>query len=130
MRDVAPAMHAPQFDYPMETRMKARILVPAVAVFSLLVLSFAYAQPDGNQSAQQQSKTVQHQSQSATQQKTPEAAKHVSGNGFDTRSSSPTPVKAVSAPKASPVGQKTSDYHPAPKTSKPLDKSSVPPPSH
>ncbi len=55
-------------------------------------------------------------------------AKQQSGVGFDTPAKSTSTVRGSTGSKPSMVGVKTSEFHPAPKTSKPLDKGNVPSP--
>ncbi len=66
----------------------------------------------------------------AQSSKTPnEDIKAQSGCGFDKPCPKPPPVQAHPAPKPSMVGKPATDWHPPPKTSKPLDKGNVPPPA-
>ncbi len=105
--------------------MKLRIILCVLVVVCLVSMSMGQS----NTSATKQAPVVKQNSQAAAAAKTPEQAKSKAGVGFDTPAKSTTTVQGNTAAKPSMVGVKTSEFHPAPKTSKPLDKGNVPSPT-
>ncbi len=101
--------------------MRVGVVITAAAGLAFFTIFPARAQ----QSVRQQGGAIKRESTKPNQ--STEGAKAGSGKGFDTRSQSTT-VKGQYGSKPNPSGQKASEYHPSPKTSKPLDKGNVPSP--
>ena len=104
------------------------IVQGGVALLAGLLFVAGSALADDKPATKQGTK-VEKESKGATKQPTGEGAKSQSGKGFDTKSDAPGAVKAESGKKPSPVGQKTEEYKPKPKPSKPLDDPKNAPPS-
>jgi hypothetical protein len=108
--------------------MKLRVVVCALAVACLLCVSVS---ADDSKSAGKQAQAVNKNSQqaaAAAKAGNLNKAKQQSGVGFDTPAKSTGTVQGKTGAKPSVVGVKASEFHPAPKTSKPLDKTNVPAP--
>ncbi len=107
--------------------MKLRITLCALVVVCLVSVSMAQSKT----SATKQAPVVKQNSQqaaAAAKAGNLNRAKSQSGVGFDTAAKSTTTVRGNTAAKPSMVGVKSSEFHPAPTTSKPLDRGNVPPP--
>jgi hypothetical protein len=107
--------------------MRFRTLFSLLIAICLLQLTMLGA--DNPKSPTKQAAATQKQSQAATKANTSAGAKAAAGRGFDTAAPKAAPaVKATPTQKPSMVGKPATDWHPTPKTSKPLDKGNVPAP--
>lgn len=107
--------------------MRLRAALCVLAVTCLLSLFVAADDKSPSKQATAVNKNSQ-QAAAAAKSGNMEKAKQRSGVGFDTPAKSTSTVRGNTGSKPSMVGVKASEFHPAPKTSKPLDKGNVPSP--
>jgi hypothetical protein len=97
-----------------------RIVKLLIAISSLLLFAAPMVgqTPSTGTASGQAQKADQHSTNAATGTKTQEQRSHEASKQFDTRGTAPAPVKAETAPKRNPVGDKVSDYKPQQKSVK------------